>query len=261
LLGVIFGPTLLWLWQRWTLSIWHNGHGLLVPFVVAFLVRDALRRDRAANEEASPWGFLFFVPGLLLVAIDSAIKTQLLSAFGLVLCLPGLSLLLLGARRTRALTFAWTLALFMLPIPAAFIAGTQLVLRKISAAGTGHVIELLGMPVLREQMTLHLPTSSLFIADACSGFSTLYAAVTMSLLLTYLSASPVRRAILLLAAVPCAIACNILRCTLLALLIENQGVEVMNTWLHPFSGLLSFGIAMGILVAVAGLGDPRRRAT
>jgi len=258
LLCVIFAPTLLWLWQRWTLSIWHNGHGLLVPFVVAFLVRDVLRRDMVQGEEASGWGFVFFIPALLLVVVDSPIKTQLLSAFALVLCLPGLSLLLLGARRTRALVFPWTLALFMLPIPAAFINSTQTALRRISAAGSEQILTLIGVPVLREETTLYLPNGSILIADACSGFSTLYAAATLSLLLAYMTPSLTRRAVLLLAAFPCALSCNIVRCSLLALAVNRGRGDLLDTSFHPLSGLLSFSAALALLFVLAGYGTRRR---
>ena len=35
---VLYVPTLIWLWDRWTFSVWHNAHGLLIPPVVAYFV-------------------------------------------------------------------------------------------------------------------------------------------------------------------------------------------------------------------------------
>ena len=46
------------------------------------------------------------------------IRSELMSAVGLVLILPGLSLLLLGARRTRLSALPLLIAAMMLPIPA-----------------------------------------------------------------------------------------------------------------------------------------------
>jgi hypothetical protein len=34
-LTVLYAPTLVWLWERWTLSVWHHAHGLLIPPVVS----------------------------------------------------------------------------------------------------------------------------------------------------------------------------------------------------------------------------------
>src|SRR5208283_669073 len=100
---LVFAPTIYWLWQRWTMSVWNNVHGLFIPFIVAYFIREVLRSDQIVDAEQSAWGFLFLIPGLGMIVLDSAIRTQLLAAFGMVVCLPGLSLLLLGSRRTKAL--------------------------------------------------------------------------------------------------------------------------------------------------------------
>ena len=47
-LGVLFAPTLVWLWERWTLSVWHNGHGILIALVVAYLAWEEF--DPTASE-------------------------------------------------------------------------------------------------------------------------------------------------------------------------------------------------------------------
>lgn len=252
-LGLIFAPTAHWLWQRWTMSVWHNSHGLLVPFMVAYLVGRGLRSDRTGEEEASAWGFLFLVPAFLLVIADSAIKTQLLSAVGLVLCLPGLSFVLLGARRTRRLVVAWILALGMLPIPAAFAQPILMLLRRVSAAGAAEVLSLLGIPVLREDTTLYLSDQSLLIADSCSGFSAMYGSITIALLLACLVPSRMRGLLVIAISVPSALICNILRCVALALMVHGRGVELLETSLHSWTGVAAFGLTTLVLIAAAGL--------
>jgi drug/metabolite transporter superfamily protein YnfA len=109
---LVFAPTIYWLWQRWTMDIWHNVHGMFIPFVAAYFIYKVLRSDPIVDVEQSAWGFLFLILGLGMIVLDSAIRTQLLSAFGMVVCLPGLSLLLLGSRRTRALAFVLGFVLF-----------------------------------------------------------------------------------------------------------------------------------------------------
>jgi exosortase len=229
--------------------------------VVAYLAYLYLREDISRKEESSPWGFAFLLPGLLMVVVDSAIRTQLLSAIGLVFSLLGLTLLLLGARRSKALGFPLVLLFFMLPIPTAFIDRLVLVLRRISATGCEHVASLTGLPVLRDFTTLYLPNSSLEIADACSGFSTLYASVTMALILAYLTPSTARRVAILISAVPVAIGCNILRCTLLAYLVNYQGAGVLETPLHPLTGIFSFSFALAILFLISWFRAPKERSS
>jgi exosortase len=259
--GIIAAPTVQWLWQRWTMSIWHNGHGIFVPFLIAYLVRETLKDDPAKQEEASsPWGFAFLVPAMLLIILDSAIETQLLSALALVITLPGLSLLFLGARRTRALAFPWLLALFMLPIPAAFVEPVMAKLRIISSIGTERLIDLLGIPVVRDYTTLVLTGASVSIEDACSGFSTLYASLTFAFLFAHLAYSPAKKLMLVAAAAPIAIASNILRCAALAILADRYGDGILDTSLHVGSGLVSFASALVVLgLMVAWLPDRQDR--
>jgi len=249
---LVFAPTIYWLWQRWTMSVWHNVHGLFIPFICAYFIYEVLRSDQVADVEQSAWGFLFLIAGLAMIALDSAIRTQLLAAFGMLVCLPGLSLLLLGKRRTQALAFVWVLSFFMLPIPAAFIDRFTLLLRRISAAGAEQVIALLGMPIARQDTMLFLPKASLSIWDACSGFSTLYACVALALVLAYMNPSWPRRALTLAAAFPVAIAGNILRCALFALIVERWGIGTLHTPLHPASGVVTFTAAAVLLILLSG---------
>jgi exosortase len=236
------------------MSVWHNVHGIFIPFVVAYFILKVLRSDQITDADQSAWGFLFLILGLGMIVLDSAIRTQLLSAFGMIVCLPGLSLLLLGSRRTKALAFAWVLCLFMLPIPAAFMEGFILLLRRISAAGAGQVIALFGIPVVRDETMLFMPRANLYVTDACSGFSALYASVTLALVLAYLSPSWPRRVLTLAAAFPIAVACNILRTALLALMMQRWGGGIMDTFLHPASGMLTFAAAAALLTVLSRVG-------
>src|SRR5688500_4233987 len=104
-LVALLAPTVAWLYERWTMSVWHNAHGLFIPPLVAYLVYEELKRTRHRPAASSAWGFAFLVPALLLHALDAGMHTQLLSALALVLMLPGLALLLLGVERTRAIAF------------------------------------------------------------------------------------------------------------------------------------------------------------
>lgn len=84
LFALVFAPTVLWLVDRWTINIYYNGHGIFVPLIVAWLVRENLRNDPITEPQSSAWGFLFLAAGLGMLVLDTAIKTQLLGAIGLV---------------------------------------------------------------------------------------------------------------------------------------------------------------------------------
>jgi exosortase len=246
-------PTVLWLVDRyWSRNVWSNVHGAFMPFIFAFLAWQELRKDASEREESSPWGFAFLVPGMALIALDAAIRSQLLSAIGLIVCAPGLSLLLLGARRTRAIAFPLVILFFMLPIPAAFVSTIYLWLREATSIGTTALISLIGIPIARSGTTLFFPGGKVLVADACSGFATLYASAAIALILAHMSSAPARQALLLGLAAPIALAANVIRVTVLTLAVYSYGPRSLETALHEGTGIGAFALALAALFCVAG---------
>jgi len=252
LFALAFAPTGLWLYARGTASAFSEVHTVFMPFVVAYLVREQLRLDPDPTPRASALGFLFLVPSFLLLALDAAMKTQMISAIALVMALPGISLLLLGTRRTRELVFPLAIAIFVIPIPTGMLTPIYSVLRPIAAIGTSWVVSLLGMPIARVGTSLTVPGLTVEVADNCGGWSTLQAAVITALVLSHFSRSRRRRLALLLSAVPLAIICNTLRVSALVMLSQRYGAQLLDTQLHPASGVILFGVVIAALFAIAG---------
>jgi len=251
LFGVISAPTFVWLYGTWTGSIWSNSHGLLVPFAMAYLASRALRQEHAKEEEASARGFAFLLPGLFLIALDAVLRTQYLAAVGIVLSLPGFSLLFLGAERTRALRVALMAGVFMIPIPNAVT--THIYLRDLTSAGVEPLLRAMGVPLLRNGTAFELPSGIFIVSEACSGFATLYAALAVALILACYAHSPRRRALVLLSAVPLAVLCNIARVFSLIWLSHYLGTpNILDTLVHPASGVLNFWIVLFVLWFLAG---------
>ena len=256
LLVLLYAPTFAWLWSRWTDNVWEHAHGLLVVPLVLYFVYDALRPLSERPASSSAWGFALLAPGLALHVLDTGMHTQLLSGASMLFVLPGLSLLALGIDRTRVVAFPLALLAFALPIPLAFTDPVHLALRRFVTVVMGWALPLIGIPVFAEGTTILMSSGTLEIADACSGFTTLYAASAVALLTAYTAAGLVQRALVLAAALPLAIAANLLRVALLAVLVTWRGPGVLDTFLHPLSGLMTFALALPIIFW---LGGERRR--
>lgn len=249
-LATAFAPTGLWLYRQWTSSIWTNGHGLFTPLVMGYLAYMALRRDRETGPESSPWGFPLLGVGLGLLVYDAAIRTEYLSALGLVLCIPGLCLLALGARRSRMLLLPLMVGFFMIPVPTD--TAVQLVLRKLTAAGVVPLLDLFGPNFIRDDTAFLMPGVMFHISDACSGFATLYAAIGIAIILAVYTRAPWRRVLVLASTFPLALAANIVRVYGLMLLCHVIGPEVMESEIHPMSGVATFLTIAVVLFLVAG---------
>jgi exosortase len=259
-LVALYGPTVAWLWERWTLSVWHHAHGLLILPVVAYFVRQELEDVRHLPRSSSALGFLIVVPALALRALDAGMHTQLLSAVSLVLLLPGLSLLLIGKARTSRIAFPLAFLAFALPIPLALTEELHWQLRLIATAATSTVVPMLGIPMFVEGTTLHMASGALQVADACSGFSTLYAAIAVACLTAYSTQSTSRRVLVMLSAAPLAIAANVLRVISLVLLVVWKGEGILETFVHPLSGMMTFALALPVIFWLGDDSSSRRRS-
>jgi len=256
-LVVLFAPTVSWLYDRWTMSVWHNAHGLLIPPIVAYLAYQELKPLTRLPASSSVWGFVFLVPALLLLAIDAGMQTQLLSAIAIWMALPGLSLLFLGTQRTRAIGFPLLFLAFALPIPLGLTEQLHWQLRQFTTAGVSAIVPLFGIPLFVEGTTVHSARGAVQIADACSGFSTLYAAAAVACLTAYSATSTLRRVLVVLSFAPLAIAANLVRVAGLVALVALYGKDVLETPLHPLSGMMTFVLALPVIFWLGG--SPTRK--
>ena len=238
LYAVAAWPTLAWMYEEWTGSVFHNTHGMLMPVLMVLLGRNILRRMPERPEEASPWGFAFLLPGLALMALDAGAQTRFLSAVGFVVTLPGLSLLVLGAHRTRALALPLVLGIFMVPLPPAL--ASDLYLRLITADAVGWILNSVGISTFVGYSILELPNATFIVGDECSGFSTLYSSVAMAVLLGSLCPSVARRYAIYGLVLPLALAANVVRVLALVLISLYIDPGLLDTSMHSASGVASF---------------------
>jgi exosortase len=252
-------PVLVWLYRHWTTGVWVNNHGLFVPLIVGYLVYVTLKRDPRPHPEASPWGFPLVAAGLFLVAIDAGMGNRYLAVIGLLLTLPGLSLLLLGARRTRELAVPLAVSLMAMPIPNTV--ASHLYLRQITSIGVEEILHVLAIPAVREATLITTAHHNFIVSDACSGFATLYASVAVAVILACYSRSHWRRMLLILAVVPLAVAANIVRVFFLVVITDRFGAWILDTPIHPASGVATFVVVLIGFFVIADRSQLRRSLT
>jgi exosortase len=247
----LFATTWLWLYRHWTASVWSNEHGLFVPFLLAYLVHRTLRRDpEPGRAEASAWGLPLVALGAALAVLDGSVGSGYVATVGLLVTLPGLSLSLLGVRRTRALLVPLAASWLMLPMPRTL--ATDMQLRHITADAVERILDAVGYTVLREATVLHLPDRTFVVSDACSGFATLYAAASVAFVLACIARGNLRRAALLVTAPLLAIVANVVRVTILVVLTYHFGSWFIDSFFHPASGVATFVIVLFTQLAIAG---------
>jgi exosortase len=246
----IFAPTLLWMYDKWTGSFWHNNHSMMVAVLIVVITHGTLRRHRDSEYDVSLWGLPLVAMGFLFALTDIGVHGQQLASIGFVISLPGMVLLLLGKQRLRALHLPLAMSIFLVPVPS--LVANHLFLRSVTADWTLVLLQELGVRASLYYTQIETPDHTFIVSEACSGFSTLVAAVSLSFFLFAACRSTPRRIALMLAILPLTLAANTLRVLILVIASMNFGVEMLDTAMHEGSGVATFVIVIASLFWIAG---------
>jgi exosortase len=123
------------------------------------------------------------------------------------------------------------------------------------SAAAEQLLFMLGYPVARSGVVLQLGPYQLLVAEACAGLRSLFALEAMGLLYLNLMhhRSLTRNLILAALIAPIAIAANVIRVVALALITYYFGDAAGQGFLHEFSGLLLYCVALLLIVGADSL--------
>jgi exosortase len=142
----------------------------------------------------------------------------------------------------------------MVPLPQSLVNVIAFPLQLVAADLAVSSLQAFGMPVLREGNIIHLPQSSLFVAEACSGLRSLMALGTLGIVFAYFfRKSWLERSILIASTIPIAVIVNAFRVALTAVLTRRWGMEMTEGAVHMTEGFFTFGVAFGLLMLEASL--------
>lgn len=164
---------------------------------------------------------------------------------GYLLVLLGVALRTVGWGRLRPHQFSiWFLA-FFIPLPLAVTDRMSIALQHGSAEVTDWMLQLTGLPVLREGLMFQLPRLVIKVAEECSGVRS-----TLVLFITSLIAGKMflqtgwKRAALALATIPLGLLRNAARITVLGWLSVNVDAGIINGPLHHQGGPIFFALSL-----------------
>lgn len=228
-------------------------HGLLIPPLAAYLAWS--RRERVFEIPVAPdsRGLSLILLACLLFLVGKLGAEFFLSRISLIVLLAGLIWTFWGVWRLRILAFPLLLLATMVPIPVIVYNLLAAPLQLFASNVSTEILQLVGMPVYREGNVIHLPETSLGVAEACSGLRSLSSLTVLALLVGFLQCRRlVTRALLFVLAIPIAIGVNVLRVTGTALLADYDQ-ELALGFYHSFSGWLVFLAAFAIVLGAAKL--------
>jgi exosortase len=252
-----FLPALIALAGVWT-SIDYYSHGFLVPLVAYWAAaRSRVRfsilknRDRRAVVAA--------IAVALLYATGLAFGSVSLQGLALVAAVANAAFYLGGSPGLRVLAFPLGFLVFMVPLPPDWLTPLIVNLQLLVSSTAVDLLGWYGSAVARSGNVIQLPAGdSLFVAEACSGITSLVTLTPLAIVLAYFTENTlVRRLTIIVAVVPAAMLANLLRVIVTVLAAERYGAEAATgNWLHESGGLIAFTLACLTLI---GLGALMRR--
>jgi exosortase len=259
-------------------------HGLLIPFVIGYLLWT--ERGRLAAEPRRPsvwWGGAAVVAALFALWAGTAGAELFVQRTSLVLLLAGVVVYFWGFRLLKLVLVPLFLLLLAIPIPAIIFNKVAFPLQLFASRVAVWTMRQFDIPVLRqgnviELMPLNsLTTRKLEVVEACSGIRSLMTLVTLAVVFAYFT-SPARderggpgagggagrglrnwavwrSLIIVVSAVPIAIITNAARVSGTGVLSRFYGTEVADGFFHSFSGWVVYVVAFLLLFAVGWLLD------
>ena len=153
--------------------------------------------------------------------------------------------LFLGKEIARVLAFPIGFLIFMAPMPAFLLHGTETFLQYGSAFAAGFFFNLSGATFFRDGLVFQLPGISLEVAPECSGIhSSLVLFITSSIAGYLFLHSPWKRAVLVLAVIPLALLRNGFRVYVLGELCTHIGPQMIGSPIHHHGGPLFFALSL-----------------
>ncbi len=266
------------IWMQWFPAWWQRDtplldrltggdsyytHGPLVPavsFALALFIYTQLGAPSERTRRSSTLGWAVFGFFLLTHLLFTFASVTFASGFALIGVMVGIVLIWGGWPLARAYALPIALLLFMVPLPLAWIDGINFELKLLaSKAALWLATHAFGVPAVVDGSYVLLSPDSdglpktLVIENVCGGLRSIIALTYFAALFAALCrVTGLWRWLLLVLALPVAIACNIARITGLIVAAHHLGIQAAGEhgWFHDLSGILVFALALAMMFAL-----------
>lgn len=245
-------PTL----YRLGVQVWSRDIGAHGPIVLATGLWLVWRKLPSMSEEARPGHIALTALGIIvsipMYVFGRAYDIISLEAAGLY----GFAMSLMHDRfGVRTLAKNWFPLLYLallLPLPGWMIDQFTAPLKLLVSVLSFGVVEPMGIPIVREGVTMTAGPYQLLVEDACSGLNSLIGLIAITLFYIYLLRNAGWRysLFLLCLIIPVAVTANVLRIVTLILLTYHFGDAVGQGFLHVTAGLFLFAVALVLMFAI-----------
>jgi exosortase len=249
----LYGATLLNLVREWTISP-DSSYGLILAIVALWIVwrrRVAVVALATSSRRADPLGLALLASGLLFYLAGQLAADLFVTRISLVVVAAGAIAFCAGRATLRVLAAPVTFLAIAMPLPTIVVNTITLPLQLVASRVAELSLMLLAVPVFREGNLLTLPSSTLEVAEACSGLRSLVSLAAIAVMLAWMVKRGIaRRAFLVASTVPIAVVMNGFRIAATGMAIEQWGPALGKGAWHEFTGWVTFVASLAALFAL-----------
>ena len=225
------------------------GVGQLVPLAAAYLCY--ARRAEFSGWTPQRWwpGVGIFLTGVASTWAGEWYAFPFVAYAGVVLSANGIIMSVLGRERWKTFLYPMLFLFLACPLPQRMHEAVMLPLQTLGASLASGSLELVGIPALRSGHVLEIGGRQVAVAEACSGLRMVMALIVVVAFVADLVRRPLwQRGILLLSAIPVALACNVARIVVASLLYYADLPWLAEGAFHDAAGLAMVPIALMMIV-------------
>jgi exosortase A len=219
-------------------------HGFVIPPMAAWMIWR--RRGHLSGQPVRPAPLALLALALLgaLWLVSSMANVQVLEQYAFTLMLATTVLAVLGVAYARAIAFPLLYLLLAVPFGEVFIPP----LIEFTARCTVFLLQLVGIPVFRENNFLSLPSGNWSVVEACSGLRYLIASLALGAMYAYITyRSPWRRLLFIAVSVIVPIVANAVRAFSIVLIGHWSDMTLAVGIDHLIYGWVFFGLVSALL--------------
>ena len=226
-------------------------HGFLVPLIAGWFLWERREKLKEVVVAPSNIGLLVIFYSMLQLLIAWLGSEYFTMRSSLIILLAGMVLFWFGKAALKALALPIGYLIFMVPIPYIIYDSVAFPLKLFVTKFSVAFLKLIGVVVVREGNIIMFPTTTLEVADACSGIRSLMSLLALGVAYAFFSQdSSLKRLIVILSAIPIAILTNALRVIVTGILAQWWGSRAAEGFFHEFAGMVVFVLAMALLILV-----------
>ncbi|MDP2654444.1 MAG: exosortase/archaeosortase family protein [Candidatus Omnitrophota bacterium] len=249
-----YGPVLIWMWDRWFQRDSYYSHGILVPFVSAYLLWQKREELAKIPWTGSPWGIRLILLGAFFYAVNSLFRIYFSSAFSMFVVLFGLILHFFGPRMLRAVLFPLCFLFFMFPLPLVVIVNISFKMKLFAASIATYLLNQMGLYAVQQGSIIKMNSANIIVDDVCSGLRSLISLMALGSIFAYWITGPMyKRILLFLTTIPIAVITNVCRVVFLSTISEIWGPQYTIGLIHDITGYLVFALAFVMFYMLAKL--------